>query len=77
LNDLVAQFASNPVTPAHSKSKGRYDDRAMQVVRWFSFVGLIAFCADTALYGGVHADSIIYLVRNVGRGVLLGALSML
>jgi len=44
----------------------------MQVARWFVFAGLIAYCADAALYGAIHADAVIYLARNVARGILLG-----
>jgi hypothetical protein len=49
----------------------------MQVIRWFIFAGLIAYGADKAFYGGVHADAILYLARNVGIGILLGMLRTL
>jgi hypothetical protein len=49
----------------------------MQVIRWFVLFGLIAYGADTALYHGAHADSVIYLARHVSAGILLGLLQTL
>jgi len=44
----------------------------MHILPWALFAGLIAYCSDTALYGGIHADAMLQLARNVAHGVLLG-----
>jgi hypothetical protein len=44
----------------------------MRMVPWIAFAALTAYCADTALFGGAHADTTIMLARNIARGILLG-----
>jgi len=47
------------------------------MIRWYLFIGLIAYLADAALFGGVHADAVIVLARSIGRGIALGMLNNL
>ena len=44
----------------------------MRLSGWILFALATAYCADTLLYYGVHAQAAITLARHVAQGILLG-----
>jgi hypothetical protein len=46
----------------------------MHASRWLLFAGLTGYCGDVVLFGGVHANATIALMRHVAHGILLGLL---
>jgi hypothetical protein len=72
LRRVVFEFASNRASPANDKSSRLRHTRIMRMLCWISFAAFTAYCADTILYGGAHADTTVMLARNIARGILLG-----
>jgi hypothetical protein len=41
-------------------------------ISWLMFRLLVAYCADTLLFGGIYSGTVLNVTRQVARGVLMG-----
>jgi riboflavin biosynthesis pyrimidine reductase len=42
------------------------------MIKTFLFVGMAGYCGDSVWFGGVHAASVLHVLRAIAHGILMG-----